>query len=192
MMNEQAQGQCVHPLALGEGKRFANGTAQALTQRVVPSFDMASLARAFAGAAVGAPGEYFVVGQPIVAAGRPAAVRGRDALTQSAGTFCRAVPDETGHDLAGLSAEGDPHPAGVRLRASETPKLIEFEHVARLGRQSVSLRGGRASAFFRATWRSCHAPRRKHAGPPAGSGVRWPRRAALPPCARAPSPGSWA
>ena len=75
-------------------------------------------------------------------------------LTQGVGAFGRTVPDEICDDLAGLAAERDPHPAGVRFGTDEAPKLVEFEHVARLGRQerrrSVA---GRLSAFFRASLR---------------------------------------
>ena len=46
---------------------------------------VAGLARAFAGAAVGALGKGLGVGQPEVAAGRPAAITGRETLAQSTG-----------------------------------------------------------------------------------------------------------
>ena len=80
MVDEQAHGRFVHPLALGEGKRAAHEATQALTQGVVEAFDVAGLARAFAGAAVRALGKDFCVGQPQVAAAGPAAVGGWDAL----------------------------------------------------------------------------------------------------------------
>src|ERR1700712_833012 len=104
MMNEQAQSQFVHPVALGEGERFSHETAQALAQSAVPTFDVTSLARAFAGAAVGAAREDFGVGQPEVAARGTATVGRRDTLAQSAGTFGRAIPNEVRHDLACLAA----------------------------------------------------------------------------------------
>ena len=44
--------------------------------------------------------------------------------------------------------------------------------------KSVSLRGGRLSAFFSASPRSCCAPRRRRAGRPAGSGA-WPRQVGI-------------
>ena len=56
-MHEQAQGGFVHPLALGEGERFANKASETLTSGVVPAFDVAGLARAFAAGAVGCAGE---------------------------------------------------------------------------------------------------------------------------------------
>ena len=47
-MNKQAQGEFVHPVALGEGERLANKAAEALTQSVVPPLDVAGFAFAFA------------------------------------------------------------------------------------------------------------------------------------------------
>ena len=135
MMNEQAQGNFVHPLALGEGQSLANKASETLTQRVVPTLNAASLARAFASAAAGAPWEHFVVGQPEVAAGGAAAVRGRVALTQSAGTVGRSVAHEVRPGLAGLPTQSNPDPAGVELAAHEAPEFSELEHAARLGGQ---------------------------------------------------------
>ena len=62
MMHAKMKGGRVHPFALGEGERLANKTAQTLTQGTAPAFDMASLARAFASAAMSAPGKDLVVG----------------------------------------------------------------------------------------------------------------------------------
>ena len=134
-MNEQAQSEFVHPLALGEGECFANKTTEALTPGVVPAFDVTGLASAFAGAPMRASGENLVVSQPEVAAGGPAAVRGRDALAQGPGAVGRTIPYEEGDDLAGLVAKRDPHPAHVSLGADKAPEFGQLQHVARLGRQ---------------------------------------------------------
>ena len=55
-MNKQAQGECVHPVALGERGCLAHKTSKSLAQGVVEAFDVAGLTCAFVGAAVGAPG----------------------------------------------------------------------------------------------------------------------------------------
>ena len=51
--------------------------------------------------------------------------------------------------------------------------------------KSVSLSGGRLSAFFAASSSAYCVPRQKRARPPASSAARWPRRAAPRPRARA-------
>ena len=86
-MDEHAQGEVVHALAFGKGKRLAHEASQALAQRAVPTLHVAGFARTFAGAAMGALGKGFGVGQPEVAAGRPAAIAWRDPLAQSTGTI---------------------------------------------------------------------------------------------------------
>ncbi len=138
----------MHPVALGEGKCFAHEAAESLAQGVVPAFDVARFARALAAQAAGAPREHLVVSQPPVAAGRAAAVVGRDALAQSTGTVGRAVPDEVGDHLAGLAAKGDPHPARVCLEANKAPKFVEFEHVAFFGRQKRFVQRRENFGFF--------------------------------------------
>ncbi len=135
MMNEQAQGQFVHPVAFGEGERFSYETAQALAQSAVPTLDIAGFARALAGAAVGAAGKDFAVRQPEVAARGAAAIGCRDALTQGTSRVGRTVTNEIGDDLARLAAQRDPNPAGVGLGTGKAPKFVQLQHVARLGRQ---------------------------------------------------------
>ena len=147
-MNEQAQGEIVHAFALGEGERFAHEAAQSLTQGAVPAFDVVGLALGFAAQAVRALGEHPFVGQPKVAAGRPAAVVRGDALAQGTGTFGRTIPHEEGDDLAGLAAKRDPHPAGVGLGANEAPEFVQLQNVARLGRQKRFAQGWQAFGFF--------------------------------------------
>ncbi len=56
-MDKQAQGEFVHAVAFGEGKRAAHETYEALAQGVVEAFDVAGLAGAGAGAAMRASGE---------------------------------------------------------------------------------------------------------------------------------------
>ena len=74
--------------------------------------------------------------------------RPRDAFTQRTGAFGRTTPDEVGDHLTGLTAEGDPHPARVSLRADKAPKLVEFEHIALLGGQKRLTQRRAAFGFF--------------------------------------------
>ena len=150
VMNEQAQGQFVPPVALGEGKRFAHEATKTLAQSAVPAFNVAGFARALAGAAVGALWEGLVVGQPEIAARGAAAVRRRDALTQGTGCSSRTVAHEVRHHLTSLAAKGDPHPAWVRFGTGEAPEFVEFEHIARLGSEQRVAQRREAFGFFRA------------------------------------------
>ena len=134
-MDEQAQSHGVHAHALGEGEWLAHEASESLAQRVVPAFDVAGLALAFTGAAMGSARKDLVVGQPEVAPrGAAAAVR-RDAFTQRTGTLGGTIPDAEGHDLAGLAAERDPDPTCLCLGADKAPTLVQFQHIARLGRK---------------------------------------------------------
>ena len=171
MMHEQAQSGFVPPLALGEGKGFADKTPGSLTQRVVPTLDVAGLTRASAAGAVGAPGKDLVVGQPPVAARGTATIIGREALTQSAGTIGRTIPDEVCDHLAGLAAQGDPHPARVGLGAHEAPEFIEFEHVAFFGWQERVAQWWETCRFF-----SSHLATVCRATPKTRSAARSPNR----------------
>ena len=86
-MHEQTQGDVVHSVAFGEGKRASNETAQALAQGAVPTFDVVGLAFRFAAETVGALWKGRLVSQRVVVAGGPRAVVRRDALAQGAGTL---------------------------------------------------------------------------------------------------------
>ena len=101
----------MHPLAFGERECLANKAAESLAQGVVEAFDVAGLARPFVAGTMSAPRINFFLGQPEVATRGPAAVVGRNALAQSAGTVGRTISHEVRHDLAGLSAERDPTPS---------------------------------------------------------------------------------
>ena len=148
LVDEQAQGDFVHPLALGKGEGLAHEASESLAQGVVPTLDVAGLACALVGAAVGAARKDLVVSQPKVAAGGAAAVIRRDALTQSAGALGRAIPDEASDDLARLPTKRDPHPARIELAAHEAPEFVEFEHVALLGGQERRAQRRQGFGFF--------------------------------------------
>ncbi len=147
-MDEQAQGEFVHLLALGKRERLAHEAAQTLAQGVVPTLDAAGLTRAFAGAAMRALRKHFGVSQPEVAAGGTTAVAGRDTLTQRASAGCRAVTDEVGDHLAGLPTQSDPDPADVEFGAAEAEEFIQFQHVARLGGQKRFAQRRETRGFF--------------------------------------------
>ena len=138
----------MHPLALGKRQGFAHKATQALTQRVVPTFDVAGFAFAFVAQAVSSPWKNLGVGQPEVAARGPAAVVGRDALAQHKGTFGGAVAHEVRHDLVGLAAKGDPELASVGFGADETPEFVQFRHIALLRRQKRLAQGRADFGFF--------------------------------------------
>src|SRR5579875_2788941 len=102
-MDKQAQSQFMHPLALGEGERLAHEAAQPLAQGAKEAFGVVGLAFGFAAKTVRAFGKGLLVGQPIVAARRAAAVVWREALAQGTGALSGAIPHEAGNDLAGLA-----------------------------------------------------------------------------------------
>ena len=171
MINEQAHGDFMHPVALGEGECHAHKASEPLTQGVVPAFDVAGLAFAFIAQAMGAPRKNLVVRQPKVTAGGTAAIIGWDALAQSTGAFSRTVADEVGNHLAGLAAKRNPNPAGVSLGTDKAPEFIQFQHVALFCGQKRVAQRREACGFF-----SSHLAMVWRATPKTRSAARRPNR----------------
>ena len=73
-------------------------------------------------------------------------------LTKPSTALCGAaggaIPDEAGDDLARLAAEHDPNPAWVGFGAHKTPKLVQLQHVARLGAKKRFTQGWQSRGFF--------------------------------------------
>ena len=190
-MDNQPQGECMHPLALGKGKRFADKAAQALALGVVPTLDMAGLVIAFATATVGAPWEDLPASQLEVAAGSPAAVLGRDALAQRPGTLRRAVTHKLSGDLTRLATAREPSPAGVGLRADKAPEFVQLSHLAGRCRQGRLVQR-RANLGFSPSQREIvrrATPEPRSAARRLRRSVATARRTSF--CAPGQSPGSW-
>ena len=146
--DEEVDGVEVALYALGEGVRAAHQAADPCTQRAKPAFGMVGLAFFLTAEAMGAPWKNPFVGQPEVAARRPAAIVCGQVLAQGKSTLLAAVADGVSHDLAGASTKRDPEPALLGLLFHEAPKFIKFEHVAALAGQQRVLEGRKTLDFF--------------------------------------------
>ena len=83
-MDEQLQGQLVKVVGLGKRERFANKSSQALSQGVIPAFDMGGFACFLAHGAVRCGIKGQLIRFPEVAAGATGAIALGDELAQSA------------------------------------------------------------------------------------------------------------
>ena len=138
MVDEQAQSHFVHPVALGEGERFAHEVAPSLAQGVVPTLDMAGFALLLARAAVRAPGKDFVVGQPEVAA-RGAAAGSRAGCVRAGRGHCQQNdPRRSKRPPGEFGGRGRPTPSAGLPWSQQSSKARRVRARRPFGQEGVS------------------------------------------------------
>ena len=119
-----------------EGQGFADKTRQPLTQGVVPTLLVGSLAALFAHATVLLRRQDGLISAPAIAACGAGGVFKRHTLPELLASACLVRADEKGDDLARPTAQRRPQPTFTcRFVTHKRPHLIQLQYIVCLHRQ---------------------------------------------------------
>ena len=162
----------MHGVALGEGERLADESAEPLADCEIPSLHVISFSAFLADRLVLLLGNHIAIRLPEVGEAKRLPVVLRDLLPESATRRFAAVTEDVAYDLPSPAAERNPEPAHAAFRAHEAPEFIQFQDVVPLGQRKRLLQGGKAPRPLPATrWRRWCARRRRRASVLACSSV---------------------
>ena len=136
---------------LGKRQGFANKSAHALAQRIIPALDVGRFPRLLADAAV-ILAKNRLVRLPKVAHCLRLGVCLWDALLELLASVCAAPAHGIGHDLERTPTQAYPYPRFVGFFLHKRPKFIEFKHVAALGGQQLFTQARQTFGFFLSSW----------------------------------------
>jgi hypothetical protein len=110
-MQEEAQTQFVHRIALGKRQALSNEASKPLPQSVVPSLDMRCQAGLFARCSMLLHRDDQRVSFPKVTVAMSRSILGRYPLPEFATGRPASVTDRIGHDLTSGATQGNPDPS---------------------------------------------------------------------------------
>ena len=163
--NKEFESDLVKAESFGEGEGFSHETAQALTERVVPAFDMIGLTALFTHGGMSILGEQLWVGGPEIAEGPTLLVGWWDPPPEAKTAFFAPTPHDPGHPLSSPAAESDPDPLLVGFTKHEGTQLIQFHHVIAPGFQQALAEWREIAGFFLTIWRAYAGPPQTRAEP---------------------------
>lgn len=148
-------------IPFGKRQRFADISANALPQGVVPAFDMRRFPRLFADAPMRFIGKHLRVGVPEIAETHAPSVRRRNPTPQPSTRAGAPVTNHEGDDLACPAAQDHPEPPFPCPLPHKRPDVIEFQHIIWENGPQRLLQGRQALDFFLSTPPACCETRRR-------------------------------
>ncbi len=116
-------------IPFGKRQRFADISANALPQGVVPAFDMRRFPRLFADAPMRFIGKHVRVGVPEIAKTDAPSVRSGNPVPQPSTGAGTSVTNHEGDNLAGPATQDHPEPPFPCPFPYKRPDFIEFQHI---------------------------------------------------------------